>query len=41
VRTDPEAAAGAIWKHIDSSLDVIVKLDEQMRSRQEKRTGTR
>ena len=37
---DPEAAAGAIWKHIDSSLDVIVKLDAQMRSRQVKRTGT-
>ena len=38
---DPEAAASAIWKHIDASLEGILKLDEAMRSRQQRRTGTR
>jgi DNA-binding GntR family transcriptional regulator len=37
---DPEAAANAIWKHIDASLEGILKLDEEMRSILEKRTGT-
>jgi len=38
---DPEAAASAIWKHIDASLEVILKLEEQTRSQQERHTGTR
>jgi len=37
---DPEAAASAIWKHIDASLEVILKLEEQTRSQQEQHTGT-
>lgn len=36
---DPESAMRAIWKHIDASLEVILKLDEEMRSSQQ-RTGT-
>jgi len=38
---DPESAARAIWKHIDTSLEGILRLDEQARSMEPRLTGTR